>query len=337
MDFTRIQHVLDIPKLQSSRVTFVGVGGGRGSVVNLGRCGVGRFDLIDFDPVEPSNIARQDHEQADLGMLKVTATADMLQRINPQIVARPLPIDFTALSDHKVESLFGETDLFVFATDSFAAQARGNEIALRLGKPAVWIGLYGGAAAGEIVFWHPGIPACFRCLCAKRYEIQQQARQTGNSADPTSDGATILDVQLVDAIAGQICLGLLTCGADNRFGRLIDQLGDRNFLQVQIDPEWKLGGRNVVREQLGIADDCDTFFSWNTIARCDPDGGQLPCPDCRRFRNVSFQESEGGWKRIDGPLAATVSGDQPAAETGSDFTHTAVKSNSEPSENELAF
>src|SRR6202022_3652177 len=56
----------------------------------------------------------------------------------------------------------------------------------------------------------------------------------GRSLDPGSDGSDILSLQFLDSIAGQVAVGLLTHGADNRFGRLIDQLGDRNFLQVNL-------------------------------------------------------------------------------------------------------
>ena len=45
-------------------------------------------------------------------------------------------------------------------------------------------------------------------------------------------------------------MGLLTRGSANRYGRLIAQLGDRNFLQVKIDPSWTWKGRDIIREQL---------------------------------------------------------------------------------------
>jgi hypothetical protein len=97
-------------------------------------------------------------------------------------------------------------------------------------------------------------------------------------------GADIFALQILDGIAGMIVLALLTRGADNRYGRLIEQLGDRQFLQVKLDPAWTLGGKDVIREQLGIAPDCDAYLSFCTIARRDPDpGGQ--CPDCKKFRS----------------------------------------------------
>jgi len=37
-------------------------------------------------------------------------------------------------------------------------------VALRLGIPAVWSGVYAGGKAGEIVLWYPGLASCYRCL-----------------------------------------------------------------------------------------------------------------------------------------------------------------------------
>ena len=80
-----------------------------------------------------------------------------------------------------------------------------------------------------------------------------------------------------------ICVGLLTEGSDNRHGRLIGQLGDRQFLQVKIDSLWAWNGRDVIRETLGVSEGNDAFFSFVTAARRDPDPGGK-CPDCVKFR-----------------------------------------------------
>jgi hypothetical protein len=125
-------------------------------------------------------------------------------------------------------------------------------------------------------------------LCAKRYEAQAAAAKEQRSLDPTSDGCTIFDVAMLDAIVGMLAIGLLTRGSDNRFGRLIDDMGDRNFLQVQLGSTWSVGGKNPVRKYLGIADECPAFFAWNTIVRADPDKGNMPCPDCEEFRGHKF-------------------------------------------------
>ena len=298
MDFIRIVSAIDVGSLQQAIIALIGVGGSAGLACDLVRTGVGRFLLVDPDRVDVTNLARQAHAADQIGTPKVKALAKQMKRINSGVQVQYLADDFCALDDEVIDELFADVDLLVFATDRFAAQARGNQVALRLKKPALWVGLYRGGMGGEIVFWHDGIEACFRCLCAKRYEAHEAAQSNGTSLDPPSDGATIFDIHYLDSIAGALAVGLLTRGSDNRFGRLIEQLGDRNFIQVKIAPDYAWRGRDVIREQLGIAEDCDAFFAWNAIARRDPDGGRLYCPDCERFRGHRFVEIQGNPVRL---------------------------------------
>ncbi len=284
MDFTRIKSAVNTDSTRNATIGVIGAGGNAGLICDLARCGVPRFIIADYDRVDRSNIARQAHSRDAIDTYKVDAVAVLVRAINPEAEVECLRIDFTTLTDEEIDAFCGACDLLIFATDSFKAQARGNEVALRLRKPALWIGLYRAGRAGEVIWWHAGSAACFRCLCSARYRAHEQAADKGVSLDPKSDGATIFDIHYLDSIAGQLAIGLLTRGSDNRFGRLIEQLGDRNFLQVKIDPTWTWNGRDVVREQLGIAEETDTFFAWNTIVRREPTLGEPPCPVCVKYR-----------------------------------------------------
>jgi hypothetical protein len=77
-----------------------------------------------------------------------------------------------------------------------------------------------------------------------------------------------------------VVIGLLTRGADNFYGRLIDRLGDRNFLQIKVHDDWTWNGQDIFRERLQVPVSCDTYFSFVTLARRDPDLGEPPCSDC---------------------------------------------------------
>lgn len=283
-DYSRIQRTADVMRLLTALVVVIGTGGAADLIVGLRRTGVRRFKLLDKDTVTEANLCRQGFEQADIGRPKVEAVADRLRRLDPEVEVTTLTGDFCEMTDEDIDREFGDADLFIFATDYFPAQARGNEVALRLQKPALWLGMYAGGVGGEIAFWHPGIDACYRCLCEKRYVAHELAKVSGQSLDPASDGCTIFDIGFVDAMAGQLAIGLLTRGSDNRYGKLIDALGDRNFIQTQIDPDWTINGRHVIREKLGVPDACKEFFAWNTLARTDPESGFKVCPDCEQFR-----------------------------------------------------
>ena len=284
MNLTRLRKSLDTDHIRPSHVAVVGVGGSSHLITNLARCGVGRFTLVDPDTVEPANLARQGFQNGHVGGRKVSAVAAALRAIAPDVAVRELPLDFTAMDDAAAAQALAGVNLLILATDSFAAQARGNQVALALGIPAVWIGLFAGGLGGEVAFWHDGVTSCFRCLMSHRYAAQEKARAGGERLDPPSDGVTIFDTDFVDAVAGQVVLGLLTRGADNRFGRLVDRLGQRNYLLVKIDPEHRTAGRDLVREQLGVGEACPAFFGWTTVALSDPTAGREVCPDCRTYR-----------------------------------------------------
>jgi len=150
------------------------------------------------------------------------------------------------------------------------------------GVPAVFAGLFDGAKGGEVAFVVPGVTPCFRCLVSNRYAVHE-ARGGGRAIDPPSDGATVFDDAFIDVIAGHLALGLLTRGTGGRLGRLIDSLGDRNYIRVKVDPSDRWHGRDVVREKLQVPPGNDAFFAWSTAALRDPDGGRRPCPDCDRY------------------------------------------------------
>jgi molybdopterin/thiamine biosynthesis adenylyltransferase len=286
MNFTRIASVIDVDRLQRSHATVVG--SAPMFTANLFRCGLGAATLIDPQNVELPNISRQDYPSTAIGFAKVHALADQIRSINPEARVTCLQDDFCAFDDAEMDELFAHTNLFVAATDFFPAQALVSEVATRLGIPAIFIGLYAGALGGEIAWWKPDIDSCFRCLMSKRYEAHAQAAKEGRSLDPVSDGADIFSIQLLDAIAGQVALGLLTPASHGRFSRLVDQLGtgaqSRNLLQIKIDPGFTFSGRDIFREQLQIPESCDAYFAWNTIVRRDNPFVRSGCRDCTLYR-----------------------------------------------------
>lgn len=272
MNFDRIRSSIDIETMQQCHVTVVG--GAYGLTSDLVRCGMGSVTLIDFDKIDLTNPARQDFYSTDQGRFKVEAQAKILHQINPEVEVDFHTKDFCKLSRGELDEILGQTNLLIMGTDFFPAQAKGNLEALRLGIPALFIGLYKSGCASEIIYYLPGItPACYRCICSSRY-IAFQSGQTSIS----SDGGTILDLHLTDAIAGQIAVGILTNGAVNRMGKLISKLGNRNLLQIKIDPDYRMGDKDIFGKYLG---NHPANFSFTTIAL--PMEQEKDCPDCSIF------------------------------------------------------
>ncbi|EDL62274.1 ThiF family adenylyltransferase [Gimesia maris] len=84
--FVRQSDLVPQEKLKSLSVTVIGVGAiGRQVALQLAALGVRQLQLIDFDIVEPTNITTQGYLAADLGKLKVEATARALQAIDTSL------------------------------------------------------------------------------------------------------------------------------------------------------------------------------------------------------------------------------------------------------------
>lgn len=75
------------PEKNDDRIHIVGCGSvGSTVAVLLARAGVTKMTLWDFDVVEPKNLANQMFRQQDVGVPKVTALANILAEINPDIM-----------------------------------------------------------------------------------------------------------------------------------------------------------------------------------------------------------------------------------------------------------
>jgi sulfur carrier protein ThiS adenylyltransferase len=82
----RQREIVPPEKLAACHAIIIGVGAiGRQVAIQLAAVGVGAMDVIDFDTVDPENLAPQAYWEKDLGRLKVEATADVCRELHPQM------------------------------------------------------------------------------------------------------------------------------------------------------------------------------------------------------------------------------------------------------------
>jgi len=87
--FERQEDLVPRDRFCDTLVTVIGVGAiGRQVALQLAAIGVPRFQLIDFDTVELTNVTTQGYLHADVGQLKVEATRESMWKIEPG-----LPVD----------------------------------------------------------------------------------------------------------------------------------------------------------------------------------------------------------------------------------------------------
>ena len=93
--YSRQKDIVPADRLAACKATIVGVGAiGRQIALQLTAMGIPWLQLIDFDVVEPSNLASQGYFEGDLNKLKVDATAEVCRRINSCLEIQAVPERF---------------------------------------------------------------------------------------------------------------------------------------------------------------------------------------------------------------------------------------------------
>jgi molybdopterin/thiamine biosynthesis adenylyltransferase len=201
--------------LSTKHVIVVGCGSVGSAVCEmLVRAGLGKLTLIDPETLAPENIGRHLLTQRDLGRPKVEAMKDRLLGINPEcnISARPVTFEEQICASKNLEEAM--PDLVVSCVDSYRCESLINGFALEKGIPAVYIGCWGPAALGEILYVVPGKTACYECFAAfrKNVEIPADARKY---TDPDFDDTRVpgqpglwANILTISGISFQVILGL---------------------------------------------------------------------------------------------------------------------------------
>jgi molybdopterin/thiamine biosynthesis adenylyltransferase len=143
------------------RILIVGVGGlGVPALWALARAGARRLTLVDPDPVEVSNLARQViYRSRDIGVSKVDAAARWLgERFSDIGVERHA----IALDASNAARLIDAHDFVIDATDSPAAKFLINDTCIATRTPFVYGGVVG--MTGQAMTVIPTETACIRCV-----------------------------------------------------------------------------------------------------------------------------------------------------------------------------
>lgn len=280
MDTSRLMGAVNTYQMRQTHVLCIGLGGANGLVEDLVRSGLGRLTAMDFDRVDASNLCTQGFELGDVGKLKVDALGERVKRINPELHYQGLNQDFLKLNEQQADELVQSADLVLMMTDDFHAQARGNVLALRHQKPALFAMVYEKARAAEVSFTIPGVtPGCHRCAVSPRYRAYLEE---GYQNDVRSTGSTVFHTRYLNA-----CIGLLALAILHRQDGYLELGGwfgdhwDRNLLQVRMNPQYGRDHPGALFHQLGAAN--PRVFAFDSVwQRIEPEAPPTypACPDC---------------------------------------------------------
>lgn len=285
-NYSRISGAVDIALLQQTHIVGVGAGGAYCLYESLARSAIGKLTVLDFDTVDDVNLTRQGYEMHQIGKRKVDALGDHLKNVNEGLEYQGITKNFLEMDEKELDAIFGKGDLFLFLTDSFPAQAFGNKLALRYGKPAIWAGFYEKSQCAEVVFTIPGVtPACFRCAVSPRYDAQQSS---DTEIRISSNCNTIFHSQVLDAYVGMLTMAILHNNVQGfEFSNWFGKTWERNLFQLKIHPNY--GTETGSLFQRTFAQTEGRAFTFNAIfQKIEPEfpPKYMACPDCGGSGNL---------------------------------------------------
>lgn len=230
--FARNQTERDI--LSKKHIAIVGLGSGGSAIAEMAaRTGVGRMTLVDPETVAIENIGRHVLTTADVGRPKVEALRDRILAIHAECQVDALYCRFSRNIFGAPKSFrFGPDgcmppgkppakvdhvpDLIVSCVDSFACESAINAYSLSAGVPAVYGGVWGAAAVGEILYVAPGQTPCYECYAGFRRSKAEIPNDPRRYTDPDFDTTKLPgqpglwpNILIIAGIQFQIILGLL--------------------------------------------------------------------------------------------------------------------------------
>lgn len=165
--YSRAKGILEHSILENSKVSLVGLGSFGGYIaVELAKAGAGNFDLIDFDRLELSNVARHQCGIDDLGRYKTNAVADLIHLKNPYATTHKYEININKDFDTFSRAV-ADSDLILCLTDNNESRNRINDYCLKNKKTAIFGRAITRAEAGDVFVldgMHQADAPCLACL-----------------------------------------------------------------------------------------------------------------------------------------------------------------------------
>lgn len=229
--FSRLQDVIETDVLSNRVVTVVGLGtGGSLVAVELAKCAVGKFRLIDFDRLETHNVVRHACGVRDLGRLKTDAVKDAVLNCNPFASVELYNLN---VLDEGVDlaQLLSGSDIVMACTDSERSKYHINRCLINLwfeqkiSIPAIYAGAYERAFGGDVMRVVPGASPCYDCVIGSVQQLPFMATMPKstvpysaleNSAAFRAEPGLGLDVHFIALLQAKLALMTLLRGTDTQ-------------------------------------------------------------------------------------------------------------------------
>lgn len=159
--------ILETTILNNKTVLCVGLGtGGAHAAVELAKCGVGQFMVIDRDRLSVGNVVRHPGGISQVGRLKVNVVRDLIHEKNPEAVVETCPLDLSYENKEVLRQLISRADVVVCGTDNRQSKLLVNKLCVEQNVIAVYGGAFRRAYGGQILRVRPKVSPCHQCFIA---------------------------------------------------------------------------------------------------------------------------------------------------------------------------
>jgi molybdopterin/thiamine biosynthesis adenylyltransferase len=175
--------ILETTVLADKSVVCVGVGtGGAHVAIELAKCGVGRFDLIDPDTLTVGNVVRHPGGISQVGRLKVKVVRDLILEKNPDARVSIHPVAVTAENLETIRLMIAEADVVICGTDGRPSKLLVNRLCIEENVVAVYGGAFRRAYGGQVLRVRPKASPCHECFVAAMPEESTDVEISSASA-----------------------------------------------------------------------------------------------------------------------------------------------------------
>lgn len=260
--FSRVEGIFETDVLAEKKVAIMGLGtGGSLGAVELAKCGVSRFKLVDFDRLELHNIARHACGISDVGRLKTKAVRDLILEKNPY--AQIKTFEFNVMDNPVLlRRIIADSDLIFVATDTEVSKFRINAVCLEEKIPAIYGGVYERAFGGDVIRIIPGETPCYDCVMGRlsktfkdlpRQSVIDYSSMT-DFTDFKAEPGLSLDVSFLVLIQTKMAILTLLRGTDSKLEDF-----EYNFVLWGNKSEWIFKQPLQCRfAKIDIREDCVT-------------------------------------------------------------------------------
>lgn len=159
--------LLETAILSDQSVVCVGLGtGGAHAALELAKCGVSRFALVDDDRLSVGNVARHPAGVSQVGRLKVKVVRDLILEKNPEASVSVYP---TAIAPDRLDSLrplFAAANLVIAGTDNRPSKLLINQLSIEANVTTLFGGAFRRAYGGQVLRVRPRRSPCYQCFVA---------------------------------------------------------------------------------------------------------------------------------------------------------------------------